>query len=147
MIKLSLNEFEDHNEHIGVYQTEPEQHTFLKVEEIDKYVFGDILNSFGIPEMYVRFQLSQKKKNHERENYTMLQLIGDSGGFNGSVIGLTTFLLGSYNQQMFETTIFKEMPVKKKRVRQALQPFSSVSKSTRKKQKIDDRNCELVKKT
>ena len=41
-------------------------------------------------------------------------LIGDIGGFNGAIIMFPAFLLAWYSERMYQSSVYQELPVKKK---------------------------------
>lgn len=57
--------------------------------------------------------LSDKKYIQERSPYTINQLLGDIGGFAGSVIGIVASIMGLYAPKMFQESITSQVPFKR----------------------------------
>ena len=55
--------------------------------------------------------MGKDKLLHERKAYTFMQLLGDFGGFNGSIMMISGFLMSFYSSAMFKDSISKEIPV------------------------------------
>ena len=68
-----------------------------------------------MPALEATFELSDVKRTHERQAYTFMILIGDIGGFNGAVFIFPAFIMSWYNQKMFTSSLYEELPVKKKK--------------------------------
>ena len=68
-----------------------------------------------MPAVEIRFTLSDIKRTYERSAYTFMILIGDIGGFNAAVFIFPAFLMSWYNEKMFKSSLYEELPVKKKK--------------------------------
>ena len=64
---------------------------------------------------HVQFKLSNKQNTYERQSYTLFQLLGDIGGFNGAVIIVPSILMRSFSGLMFQHSIAKQVPIRKAR--------------------------------
>ena len=55
--------------------------------------------------------MSDKKVSYERRSYTMLDLLGDFGGFNGSLAIIFGFALSYYAELMYQSTTSHEFGI------------------------------------
>ena len=108
---LSPNEFVDHRDLIGLFRTDPVETPFffaadLSVDEmdLDGFSFGEIM-----------FVLSPQVTTYEREAYTLMTLIADVGGFNGAIIILPSFFMSIYSSKMYEESVSREIPTKRRK--------------------------------
>ena len=62
---------------------------------------------------HVQFKLSNKRNTYERQSYTLFQLLGDIGGFNGAVIIFPSIVMRSFSGMMFQHSIAKQVPIRK----------------------------------
>ena len=63
-------------------------------------------------------------------------LIGDIGGFNGAVFIFPAFFLSWYNQKMFTSSLYEELPVKKKKSKD--NSYSSLQRKIASNQSFND---------
>ena len=70
-----------------------------------------------LPVLSGRIKLSDKKKEMSRSAYTFFMMIGDMGGFYGAVVGAVSYAMSWYSARMFQTSVFAEMPYKKRKNR------------------------------
>ena len=98
--------------------------TFFSIEDIQN-VFVQNLKALGIgtvyqgsnismPRMEVILELSDIKRTYERQAYTFMTLIGDIGGFNSAIYILPAYLMAWYSERMYQSSVYQELPVKKK---------------------------------
>ena len=59
--------------------------------------------------------LSDKFWNIERQRYSMMNVLGDFGGFNDGLVIFPSALMGIYSSYFFTRMVAKEVPVKKRR--------------------------------
>ena len=62
----------------------------------------------------MHISLSNKLTKYERSSYTLFRYLEDAGGLYGFVLLATSYFAKNYNEHMFQTSVFKNMPVKKK---------------------------------
>ena len=67
--------------------------------------------------MEVVFELSDIKRTYERQAYTFMTLLGDIGGFNSAILVFPVFLMAWYSERMYQSSVYQELPVKKKKQR------------------------------
>ena len=53
--------------------------------------------------------MSKNKSYSERRAYTFMDILGDFGGFNGSITFIVSTIFASYSAQMYETSIASEL--------------------------------------
>ena len=58
--------------------------------------------------------------------YTLMTLLGDFGGFNGSMVMIPTFLMSYISSIMYKLAITVDMPIKKKGRSQNAASYSSL---------------------
>ena len=110
-MNLSPNEFINYDDYFGLFNQDPEPYNYLVVE-------NDVYSSTyfdGRPRAEFRFVLSDIKRTQERKFYTLMQLIGDVGGFNSAIVLFPTVIMGFYSAHSFEKSISSDIPVKKKK--------------------------------
>ena len=82
-------------------EEEPEPKTFLSIESINKAYIKEPTGNFtdlqDYPTFETLFQLSTSKKAYERQAYTILELLGDFGGFNDAMVMLVGLVVSFYN--------------------------------------------------
>ena len=67
--------------------------------------------------------MNNKKKIYERKAYTLMNLLGDFGGFNDAIIFLVGSVLAFYASSMFAASISSEIPViRRQKTRQSSLP-------------------------
>ena len=119
---LGPNEFLNVDDTVGLFAQDVDPETFFSTESIQYSESTNNLPSYPeswqfLPNASVRFQLSDIKRTSERSAYTFMILIGDIGGFNGAVFIFPAFFLSWYNQKMFTSSLYEELPVKKKKTK------------------------------
>ena len=86
---------------VGFMKEEPEPKTFLSIDSIEKVyiVEQSIYNTdlINYPTYETHFELSTSKKEYEREAYTILELLGDFGGFNDALLLLVGIISSFYS--------------------------------------------------
>ena len=86
---------------IGFMEEEPEPLTFLSIDKIEKIYLkepqGDKPEIYDYPHYEILYELSTSKTEYVREAYTFLTLLGDFGGFNGSVVMLVSIVSSFYS--------------------------------------------------
>ena len=53
--------------------------------------------------------MSKNKSYSERRAYTFMDILGDFGGFNGSITFIVSTIFASYSAHMFETSIASQV--------------------------------------
>ena len=110
--ELKPNIFEASDDKLGMFHSEPEEYSFLTVH---KWSEIKRLSKDGLPRFVVDFRLADEKVILERQVYSFFTFIGDFGGFNGAIIMFPAFFISFYTVRMYETSIYSELPVKKKK--------------------------------
>ena len=67
-----------------------------------------------MPLVEVILELSDIKRIYVRQAYTFMTLIGDIGGFNSAVLVFPVYLMAWYSERMYQSSVYQELPVKKK---------------------------------
>ena len=62
--------------------------------------------------MSINIQLSDKKRQFERTVYSVIDLLGDAGGFYGAIVSVFSSIVSWYSTRMYQASISNEMPVK-----------------------------------
>ena len=110
--ELKPNIFEANDDKLGMFQSEPEEYSFLTVH---KWSELKRLSLDGLPRFFVDFRLADVKVYLERQVYSFFTFIGDAGGFNGAIFMVPTLFIGFYRVRMYEASIYSELPVKKQK--------------------------------
>ena len=55
--------------------------------------------------------MTNSKVIHSRQAYTLFDLLGDFGGFNGSVVMIIGFVITAYSARMYQDQIAREIPL------------------------------------
>ena len=85
---------------IGMFPPEPEEFNWLTIDSViqktalvrDKsFMLGN--GSYTLFELQYTFKMSDKKVTYSRRSYSMLDLLGDFGGFNGSIALILGFIM------------------------------------------------------
>ena len=82
-------------------EEEPEPKTFLSIDSVEKVYIAEqsVFNTdlINYPTYETHFELSTSKKEYEREAYTILELLGDFGGFNDGLFMLVGLVSSFYS--------------------------------------------------
>ena len=78
-------------------QEPAEPKTFLSVASKEKVYFEPTGELKDYPTYETLYELSTKKKSYEREAYTILELLGDFGGFNDALLMLVGLVTSFYS--------------------------------------------------
>ena len=68
-----------------------------------------------MPSVRINFELSDIKRTHTRKAFTWFQLLANIGGYNFTVKIIPTLLMSWYSSKMFQSSLYEELPVKKKK--------------------------------
>ena len=88
---------------IGFLESEAEPVHFLSVDRRTNIE----LNNKQIFEM--KFSLTTEKNFYERTAYTLLDVLGDFGGFNDAIVFLISSVMGIYSAKMYAAQISAEL--------------------------------------
>ena len=106
---MAKNEFVDHKEILGLFESEPEPFTFLSIDKIEK----DVIDNSPYPEISLQIKLSNKIHTYERQIYTIFTVVSDIGGFYGAIVIIPTFFVQFYSSRLFSASLQKELPVRR----------------------------------
>ena len=101
MISLQQNEVTLHDAQIGLFDQEAETQKYLTFGDIRRADTEDLGLGFPPDKWTLKFELSQDKKVESRKAYTLLQLLGDFGGFNDAIYFLLSLPMGFYSSSMY----------------------------------------------
>ena len=122
---------------VGLMPSDPDPYNFLTIASYEKDFNnqytpqGGEYNAAAIdsenpisnvnysPTATLELRLSDKKRAHERQAYTLFTMLGDLGGFNSAIILLPSYLMSFYSARMYGQSVFNEVPKKKKAKLQA----------------------------
>ena len=65
-----------------------------------------------MPVLEYRLSLANIKYKYERRAYTFFLLLGDTGGFNGSVIAICSLFMSYYSAAMYSKSVASETPIR-----------------------------------
>ena len=105
---MAKNEFLDHKNLLGLFESEPEPFSFLSIDKISKKV-TDSPNA----EINFRIKLSNKVHTYERQVYTIFTMVSDIGGFYGAIVIIPTLFVQFYSSRMFNMSLQEELPVRR----------------------------------
>ena len=99
------------------------------------------------------FSLNNFSATHEREVYTVMDALGDFGGFNDGIILFPAIIMHIYSQKMFLQDLFSLLPIKqgtdsvgrgklKKKCNEDLEPFELADTDTK---LLEDESARLVR--
>ena len=97
---------------------EPEENEWLTLDSIvptyslvsdNRKIIGN--GSYKLFGLSLDIQMSDKKVEYERRSYTILDLLGDFGGFNGSLAMIFGFFLSYYSDWMYQATTSHEFSI------------------------------------
>ena len=122
---MGPNEFTLQDDRVGFIEDRGELEEFLTLNSyteelvaIDADAKRDVVrfynSSSALPKINWKILLSDELNYLEREQYDFFTLLGDIGGFNGAITIFPSYLLSWYAAKMFNTSIYKDMPIKKK---------------------------------
>ena len=57
--------------------------------------------------------MARHKYSYERKAYTFFLLLGDAGGFNGSVMSVCSAFLSYYTAAMYKKAVASETPIRR----------------------------------
>ena len=109
-VELSPSEFVDINDPVQFFPSSPEPYSYLQydVHNYISKVSRGVMHSVDI-------SLSDKFWNIERQRYSMMNVLGDFGGFNDGLVIFPSALMGIYSSYFFTRMVAKEVPVKTRR--------------------------------
>ena len=82
---------------------------FLSVDKIIK-PHVDIDNPKHLPNISLEIRMGDSKSVYKREAYTLLDLLGDFGGFTDAILLIIRFITSFYSARMFNAAIATELP-------------------------------------
>ena len=95
---------------VGFLEEEAQPKTFLSIDSIVKNYInepeGDLKD---YPTFETLFELGTRKKYYKRQAYTILELLGDFGGFNDALFMLIGLVSSFYGAQMYQAAIAQEL--------------------------------------
>ena len=95
--ELQYNEVTLQDSLVGLFEKEAEpQHYFSYASKVDSDIYWKEENDYVFS-----FVLNQDKKVEKRSAYTLLQLLGDFGGFNDAIYFLLSLPMGAYSSAMY----------------------------------------------
>ena len=106
--KIAQNEGIFLDDVIGMFPPEPEEFNWLTTDSVipktalvsDKsFTLGN--GSYTLFDLQYSFKMSDKKVTYSRRSYSMLDLLGDIGGFNGSIEMILGFVMSYYAELMY----------------------------------------------
>ena len=113
---VSVNEVTLQDNVVGIFESAAQTQQYLSVEETfatDVFYFRDYKYDYGL-----KITLSENKRVESRQAYTVLDLLGDFGGFNDAIYFLVSLPMGYYSQAMYERQVAGELHnVKRKKKR------------------------------
>ena len=72
----------------------------------------DFNNTIAVlPKISLKFEMSANKSVYSREAYTLLNLLGDFGGFADALLLIIGGLTSLYSAKMFSAAIATELPI------------------------------------
>ena len=110
---LSVNNFYDYSDQVGLFEQDFEPYTYLTIDTRDKEKVPKTSED-DIPTLIIEFMLSEQFSERERTAYTFMTLIGDIGGFNSAIILLPSFIMSIYSSHVYKRYIQMEIPIRKK---------------------------------
>ena len=103
-IYIKQNELVLDDNQSGFLSDEQEPINFLSIDRIEKsYVTHNYLtrkvsdDDFEVPFVSARIMMSKNKSYSERRAYTFMDVLGDFGGFNGSITFIVSTIFASYS--------------------------------------------------
>ena len=66
-----------------------------------------------LPTREIVMQMTNNKAFHVRHAYTMFDVLGDVGGFNGAVLSILSLFMGSYSSSVYFSQVSSEIPTLK----------------------------------
>ena len=79
---------------------------------------------------------SENKVVLERTSYTLFTLIADVGGFNGAIILFPSYFLSWYSARQFQSAVYVDTIVKKKKKRNTNQYLQNQNSRTNLREKL-----------
>ena len=107
--KLEQNELTLKDGIVGIFQKDSEPITFLSTTSMEKdflvkpKIRGN--STYQYPLLKFEIGMSNNKVIHLRQAYTLFDLLGDAGGFNGSIFMIASFLVAAYSARMYSYEI------------------------------------------
>lgn len=62
-------------------------------------------------DIQIEFSMTKKILLYEREAYTFFNLLEDFGGFTGSIIMVSSFIMSFYSERMYLKSIAQQRPL------------------------------------
>ena len=63
--------------------------------------------------------MSEKKNYYERKAYTFMDLLGEFGGYNGSLLMICSFFVSFYSAKMYSSSVANQLPYRNKKFKKA----------------------------
>ena len=107
--KLEQNELTLSDGIVGIFQKDSEPMTFLSTTSMEKdflvkpKIRGN--STYQYPLLKFEIGMSNNKVFHLRQAYTLFDLLGDAGGFNGSIFMIASFIVSAYSARMYSYEI------------------------------------------
>ena len=102
---------------IGIFQPDPDPITFLTTATIEKN-YDDVEpfkhGNITYPFLKIKIEMTTQKIIQFRQAYTLFDLLGDFGGFNGSVLMILSSLMTAYSARIYRDQIAREIPLQRK---------------------------------
>ena len=103
-----------------MFQAESDPTTFLSTSKIERdyRIMPKFRGNVTYPYLNIEIKMTDRQVLHSRQAYNVLDLLGDFGGFNGSVFMLFSFVTTAYSSKMYRNQISQEIPIQRKKLRQ-----------------------------
>ena len=105
---------------IGMFRPEPGEFNWLTIDSVvpktafvnDKsFILGN--GSYTLFDLQYTFKMSDKKITYLRRSYSLLDLLGNFGGFNGSITMILGFIMSYYAKLMYQAATSYEFGTSK----------------------------------
>lgn len=100
-IFLEQNEAVLKDTRIGFLEAEAESEYFLSIEYTENFPISPLKKDSWWTDPAFLITLSNNKNYYERKAYTLLDVLGDFGGFNDAIVFLIHSFMGVYSAKMF----------------------------------------------
>ena len=112
-LEITTNEFIDKKDWFGFNDNEPEPYTFMQIEnsftsKAEESNMKDNIRSLNT----LKIRLSEKKRTYNRNQYDIMTLLSDFGGFQDVVVIIPSLFLSVYSSRMFQINLLTEIPAK-----------------------------------
>ena len=102
-----------------MFEPDPDSVTFLSSTSIDKTYDGvEALkrNDKTYPYFNFTIEMSNNKVIITRQAYSVFDILGDFGGFNGSIFMILSTIFTAYSARIYHDQIAKEIPLERKKL-------------------------------